>query len=135
MLTMTWDPSFVTGIKTIDQQHRQLFQVIAELHQELHGPHNLHAMREVVKGLAHYIRTHFTYEEGLMAEHGFPDLAPHQAQHVHFVRKVEEFERMLQEKDPQVDREISAFLRQWLSEHILGTDKHYVTYLKERGIE
>lgn len=135
MLSITWDPSFVTGIKSIDQQHRQLFLLITELHNELHGPRNLLALREVIKGLAYYTRTHFTDEEALMAVHDYPLLAAHQAQHQHFVAKVEEFEEKLAANDPMLDHEIGSFLREWLAKHILHTDKQYVEYLKERGVE
>ena len=46
--------------------------------------------REALDELVDYTKTHFTYEEGLMEQNGYPDFDSHKAQHKQMIEKVGE---------------------------------------------
>ncbi len=130
-----WDESFMVGISEIDRQHKLLVDIVNELYYEAGQKRGHEMLGRILGGLVEYTKTHFTYEEGLMAMHGYPDLENHQAKHRKLVAKVMEFQGRVTANDESVLEELLQFLKDWLAHHIQGTDKKYVPFLAEKGVK
>ncbi|MCK5343936.1 MAG: hemerythrin family protein, partial [Candidatus Heimdallarchaeota archaeon] len=90
--------------------------------------------REALDELVNYTKTHFAFEEGLMKDNGYPDYEPHKAQHEKMVKHVEE---VLAEYEQDHDTAMSnavEFLKDWLINHINGTDQKYSDFLISKGV-
>jgi len=129
-----WDDSFTVGVAEIDRQHKLLVDIINELHFESGQNSSYKMLERILNGLIEYTKTHFTYEEGLLAMHGYPDLEAHQAKHKKLVGRVMEFHGRVSAQDETVLEELLQFLKDWLVQHIQGTDKKYGPYLNGKGV-
>ncbi len=134
-LLFHWDESLMVGIAEIDRQHKLLVDIVNELYYEA-GQNSDHKMLgRILQGLVEYTKTHFTYEEGLLAMHGYPDLGPHQVKHKKLVARIMEFQGRVTANDEAVLEELLQFLKNWLASHIQGTDKKYVPFLTGKGVK
>jgi len=129
-----WNRSFETGIKTIDQQHRQLVKLLNDLaHQYVYGlePDQL---REIVDGLVEYAAYHFETEEGLWIEafEGDEWFTRHHRSHDGFVDKVRGMQARAEQSASLagVD-DLLSFLVSWLAHHILHDDRSMAVALLE----
>ncbi len=124
MEAFVWDPHFVTGIATVDEQHHRLVDIINQLGNTLIiGKPDASATQAVFHELAEYARFHFADEERVMVEAGIDarHLDEHRSHHRGFV---EQLVTMWQGRDAmeRPAEMLHGFLSAWLSFHILGED-------------
>lgn len=89
--TFRWTDAYRVNIVVLDQQHRNLFDIVNELDHALQEAKGDTALDSVLQELAHYAFAHFAAEESLMSKHRFPGLATHRTQHEMFRRRIEDF--------------------------------------------
>ena len=122
-----WTPDLSTGVPVLDEQHKAIFQWLAELESASAEQRTLFGVY-VITRLKHYMREHFAAEEALMKEAGFPGLEEHLAQHAEFRAKLEELQ--LKSISEDISTDTVRFLNYWLTNHIAKSDMAYVPYLK-----
>ncbi|MDO8340547.1 MAG: bacteriohemerythrin [Candidatus Woesebacteria bacterium] len=122
-----WTPNLSTGVPVLDEQHKAIFQWLAELESATAERRTLFGVY-VITRLKHYMREHFAAEEAMMKAAGYPDLAQHQAEHAEFRAKLEELQ--LRSIGEDISADTVNFLNHWLTNHIARTDMVYVPYLK-----
>jgi hemerythrin len=136
MSLMTWTEEMSVGVKALDEDHKRLIGMINELNDGLESGHTLRALESVVDGLFSYTRTHFAREERLFAQTSYPGTAAHKAEHERLIRRTINLQARIEAgQSPQLSMEAMAFLRQWLTEHIMGSDQSYKAHLNARGIK
>ena len=132
---LEWKDEYSVGIDSIDQQHRRLVNLINQLHTAVTYSTGEEFEREALDELVDYTKTHFTYEEGLMEQNGYPDFEPHKAQHKEMIQQVgdvlAEYEK---DQDTAMNNALS-YLSDWLINHINGTDKQYSSFLIGKGVK
>ncbi len=135
MVLIKWSEKYSVNIKKVDEQHKKLIEMINNLHGAmLHGKSH-EILGNIIDGLIDYTKTHFKTEEELMKNYGYPGYLSHKLQHDKFVRKVSEFQRKFEEGELTLSMEIMNFLKDWLLNHILGTDKKFGPFLNEKGVK
>ena len=134
MAPIAWSDTYSVGNTTLDDQHRRLFEVANSLEEAIEKNRGQRVMEAVLRELVGYTQEHFAFEEQLMAEAGYPDLAAHQARHRQLIQKVERFEYELNVEGHRISREVRDFLQGWLSSHILEEDKGYAEALAGRTV-
>lgn len=130
-----WKDGYSVGIDSIDQQHKKLLSLINQLQTAVDYSTGEQFEQEALDELVDYTKTHFTYEEGLMRDNDYPDFEPHKAQHEKMFNKVGE---VLAEYEKDHDTAMSntaEYLKDWLINHINGTDKEYSSYLISKGVK
>ena len=86
---------------------------------------------EIINRLIRYVKGHFEREELLMAEYKYPGLAKHRKQHQDFVRLIYAIRRIQTECPEKIDpRKLLAITEGWLKQHILKSDRDYISSLK-----
>ena len=134
MSFLMWSSDYSVKVRSMDEQHRKLIDLINQLHDGIKGGRGAEVLRPALASLVDYTRTHFAAEERLMQSNGFPGLAQHKAQHAALTAQALEIQKKVNSGDGQIGMEVLTFLRQWLINHIMGSDKMYGTYLSSRGI-
>ncbi|MDP1983469.1 MAG: bacteriohemerythrin [Sulfuritalea sp.] len=124
-----WSDSMSVGDRHIDEQHKILIDTINQLASaEVRNDRPLLAM--IIDELVNYTVYHFEYEERLIEAAGYPDLERHRHTHRGFVKWVGDLrEEFTYHRRRRLDDRILGFLRDWLSEHILGEDQRYSPYI------
>ncbi|MDH5613304.1 MAG: bacteriohemerythrin [Gammaproteobacteria bacterium] len=132
---LPWKDEYSVGIESIDQQHKKLINLINQLQTAVKYSTGEEFEREALDELVNYTKTHFTYEEGIMEQNGYPGFESHKSQHVRMIKKVEE---VLAEYENEPDSAMSNavnYLKEWLINHINGTDKEYSSFLIGKGVK
>lgn len=128
---MDWRKEYSIGIPEIDAQHKQLFECIDRLESAGDGRQRELAVYYVMEQLNDYARVHFAVEEIVMRLFDYPGLDAHASEHRAFTEKLKELESS--ELIEDIHLQAGKFLREWLVQHIQGSDKRYAAYLLENG--
>lgn len=127
-----FDISLITGNNEIDEQHKELISKINKLVaccEEKSG--KLEAIK-MLDFLSEYTEFHFTAEEKLQEETGYPGLEAHKAKHDEFRKSVAELHEMLLEEEGPSDAFVKAVNKNvidWLYDHIKGFDCSVASYI------
>ncbi len=132
---ITWKEGYSVGIDSIDMQHKKLLNLINNLQTAVDFSTGGAFERETLNELVDYTKSHFSYEEGLMEQHGYPDFEPHREQHQIMIARVEELLTEYQQDKDTAMKNATIFLRDWLINHINGTDKQYSAFLIGKGVK
>ena len=123
MFTFTND--CLIGISEIDEEHRQLFELIAKTDEALkNNDDSVTDALLLVNELKHYAALHFTHEEGYMKKINDPELKRQQKEHGAFIEKVNSynFSNITKDNASDIILELLEYLAKWLMGHILGSD-------------
>lgn len=134
MALFDWSDTLSTGIPSIDRQHRTLVDVLNELHDGILAGRGQATLTETFARLMQYTEDHFAYEEGLLRDAGYGELEAHIAFHRGLSARVVELKREFEGGNAGISLELLEFLRDWLRQHIVGTDKRYAPWLQARGV-
>ncbi len=135
MALINWDGSLSVNIAEIDQQHQKLVSMINELNDAMKQGKSKDVLGKIVTGLISYTAIHFKTEEKYFAQYGYPDADSHNSEHSAFVQKVTDVKERFESGQISLSIEIMNFLRDWLQNHIKGTDKKYSHFLNEKGLK
>lgn len=130
----SWETKYVFNIESIDNEHKTLISMVDDLYTAMKSGNSKTIIRETVQNLISYTRVHFRREEMLLKSIGYGGLAEHEAEHKAFIAKVNEFKKKVDDGKDDFSVEVASFLRDWLSTHILITDKKYVAEMKRFSI-
>lgn len=118
---------YLTGIDSIDDQHRRLFEIIASLHDAAEaskkGYDRYDFILETLAELKEYTETHFADEEEYMESINYAGLDAQRKAHRSFVERISKIElNELDENQEEYLANLTDFLIKWLSQHILKMD-------------
>jgi hemerythrin len=128
-ILVSWKDSYSVRIPQIDDQHKALIDLMNRLYAATQTGETLAAVAKALDELEDYTEVHFACEERLMTEHRYSGLAAHRSQHATFIRQLEGMQGKLDGGDPMIGIETLEFLRNWLADHILNSDRAYTREL------
>ncbi|MDR2745113.1 MAG: bacteriohemerythrin [Desulfovibrio sp.] len=128
-----WTSKLELHVPAIDNQHRKLCEYINDLYAAMKNNRTSSELQNVVKKLRNYTASHFGDEERLFNASQYPGIREHKEIHKKFVARLDDFEKQLKDGTATVSMELLTFLKDWLIEHIAGTDRGYVPYLQGRA--
>lgn len=126
-----WNDRYSVQIAEIDEQHKQLFEMIGNLSTAMKKGQSKEVLSEILDGLVKYAGQHFATEEKLFAEHNFPQQAEHKAKHDEFVGKIQEYNNLYSNGSNIVSVQLIGFLSDWLMKHIMKEDQEYAKFIVE----
>jgi len=129
----TWSDEYTVGIQEVDEQHKTLVGLLNQLHDAIHRKVGRVASREILDRLAEYTTTHFLLEESLMRVAGYPGFTIHKQQHEDLLHEVHDLQRKLDQEHVTITFELLHFLKSWLTQHIIESDKRFGAYLQKKG--
>jgi hemerythrin len=136
MPLMTWIEEMSVGVKVLDDDHKTLIAMLNELHDGIEAGHARAALESVIEGLSRYTRIHFGREERLFAQTGFPGGEAHKAEHYRLSRRVMNLQSRFESgQSIELSLETLNFLKNWLTDHIQGSDREYGPYFNAKGIK
>src|SRR3954471_17922288 len=85
-----WKEAYSVRIPQIDAQHKQLIRLINSLHAAMLQGKGAGVLDRILGELVHYTESHFAFEESMLQQRGYKDLASHQAEHRSLSKQVAE---------------------------------------------
>jgi hemerythrin len=128
-----WSDALSVGVTEIDDQHKELIKMLNKLNTAIHGGWGKETRREVINQLVEYTRVHFTTEESVMSIAGYPDVEAHKKKHHDLILKVKDYVSKYEKNPDASSYDLLFFLKQWLTEHIIKSDKALGDYLLANG--
>ncbi|MGE5475803.1 MAG: bacteriohemerythrin [Bacteroidales bacterium] len=131
-MTLAWSEAYAVGSAMLDSDHRILFNLLNQLQDATETGQSRSVVGTVVGVLVEYTEHHFRREEAAMAAAGYPNLEAHRAIHRDLEAQVRRIrDRWNAGERSVLDDEVLAFLKKWLTEHILGADKSYRPWIED----
>jgi hemerythrin-like metal-binding protein len=123
MALLQWKPNYSLGIEAVDYEHRELIDLINQLHEALtkDGAHiTVPAFfGELHKGIA----SHFALEETFMRGHGYDQLADHKADHERLLDEIRDIMDSWEDAtEPVAPEKLAEVLDNWFTRHFATHD-------------
>jgi len=131
MEPMLWDPNLETGHMVVDTQHQAIFKAFNKLLRAMNRGRGRDEVHITLVFLKDYTQRHFSMEEGLMAQSGYPDRERHGTLHREFIDKLDTISDR-SDRGASVTIALMQFMKDWLLEHIQVEDKRLVDFLSEQ---
>jgi hemerythrin len=125
-----WKEELSVGLDSIDLQHKELFRVINAFYNSIADNLGKAAILQAITDMEKYTIVHFTAEEGMMRRAGYVYLDKHMEEHKDFVAKVADFRKRYEEGRLLLSLEVTGFIKNWITNHIMKTDQQYRGQLK-----
>lgn len=134
MALFEWNDSYSVKVAVFDGHHKKLVGMINELHQAMVNRQANAVIEKILASLVDYTKYHFAEEEKLMKQHGYPGYQEQKKEHEDLVSQVADIQDRYKKGSLSVSLETMSFLKNWLSGHILGTDKKYSRFFADKGV-
>lgn len=136
---LEWNSQYELGIESIDNQHKELVNIIGRLSDLLvnatAGEDIYDAMVAIIEAVKVYTVEHFAYEEKLFDAFNYEDAERHKAEHNKLIQEIEVLDlRALDDNQIAHGKKILNYLITWVFKHISGSDFMYKACLKANGL-
>lgn len=126
-----WKDEYRIGIDEIDEQHKKIFDIANEVYELLKNDFyfdKYDRIVELLEDLKDYAKFHFSFEEDYMLSINYKGYFSQKVAHDRFIEKVNSFDLdAIDENQDQYVLEILDFIVDWISQHILKSDKKIVS--------
>jgi hemerythrin len=134
MTILTWNHAISVGVRAMDDQHAILMDTMNDLRRALIEGGGREQVSNELNRLILFTEMHFSSEERLLEQHGFPNAAQHREAHKRLLIQVRETTHHAQHSEDGQMRSLLGFLHDWYSTHIETVDQQYGQWFNERGI-
>lgn len=130
-----WENRFNTGYKRVDDQHKELVNILNKLYilvmsKDISKEDIEEELNNILKETVDYVAYHFSTEEAIMKAIDYSKFKQHVVKHRNFTNKVlEEVNNYKNGKEIDI-KGFTLFLRDWLFNHILVEDKVFISEVK-----
>ncbi|MEA4932548.1 MAG: hemerythrin family protein [Lawsonibacter sp.] len=130
-----FDQSIETGNQIIDSEHRQLIDAINRLLESCVRGDAASQSEKAIQFLNQYVHLHFSHEEQLQLQYGYPDYARHKMLHEGYKKVVADLttEYSKQGPSPTMLNKLNTNIGGWLITHIKREDKALAAYIQKKG--
>ena len=121
-----------TGNATIDQEHRELIRAVNKLLDACGEGKGRASMNETIQFLNQYVNQHFSHEERLQKQSGYPGMPAHRIFHENYKQTLKEITSQIAVSGPTIaelgklNKHISVLIT-----HITTEDKKLAAFLNQ----
>jgi hemerythrin-like metal-binding protein len=130
-----WEEKFSTGIQSIDNQHKEIFNYLNKLLEAMKIGQADKVILQILTALERYSKIHFQKEEFFFDRFNYASAKEHIAQHQFFIQKVADLKNDLKQGHFTLSIELLNFLKDWIENHILIVDKDYSDCFLKNGLK
>ncbi len=134
MPLMEWNDNMSVGLETADTHHKKLISMVNSLHESMLKGETNEVLGKILHALVVYTEKHFAYEEQLFQANNYPDFDAHKREHDELTAEVKELNIQFDSGKISLSIDVMNFLKNWLTDHIMQSDKKAGEYLNNKGI-
>lgn len=135
-MSITWREELAIGVEQIDSQHKELLARFDMLLNACKLGKGKDELTHLLNFLDEYVVSHFSDEEVLQKQSGFPDYEAHREEHAAFIARVKELKtRMDQDGEITISHllDTNKMLMDWLLRHITVRDREVGRHIKSQS--
>ncbi|MBF0310734.1 MAG: bacteriohemerythrin [Magnetococcales bacterium] len=130
------------GVERLNSDHRRLVNRMARfattmtnLTRHKPSPQDWREIDQLLTFLNDFMREHFTLEEQMFTQHGYPQLAQHKREHEVLRNRVTDLTRRLsREREVLGVMDLHQLLFEWFITHIQKSDAAYRDFFQKKGL-
>jgi hemerythrin len=130
MLSLRWSSSHAVWLTEIDDDHREIFEVLANLREALTSPSAPASIRQVTQRLYTCLKEHFAHEERLMRAARYGSLRWHKQQHNGALKRVRQCMLDIDQGHTDAGLALIEYLSAWLRDHSGVADRMMCAFLR-----
>lgn len=138
MKKFIWTNEYSLGIGIIDEQHQHFFEIANQIYSKLEEEKNKRVdIVIIINELKDYAFYHLATEEKYFNQFAYSDMDEHMNQHAMFRQKSDEYLTRVENQNEDIEKlalEVADFATNWLSDHIVVSDRLYAPLFKEHGL-
>jgi hemerythrin len=131
MTYFKWGADLSVGNSFIDHDHRRLIGYVNDLHSATTKGKGREVVESILVALIKYTQEHFQREEHHMERMHFAGIEAHKQQHRELLQQVLALQEKYKEGHITVAAQVSHLLRDWLSLHIMKSDKKLAAAIRK----
>jgi len=127
-----WSDSYSMGIKVIDDQHKELINIVNDIFSHATGREweEHEYFKDIIKQAVDYIKNHFATEEKIMISTKYNGYEAHKKIHEEFILKVVQTAKDYETGKRLTLTNFGYFLKDWVLSHVAVMDKKYSDYFR-----
>ncbi|MBF0127613.1 MAG: hemerythrin family protein [Magnetococcales bacterium] len=129
MDTLQWSESLSVGFQEVDDDHKKLVVMLNTLITAIQEKNSRSIIGKVLHELISYTSWHFRHEERLMQTYRFKGFLAHKGEHAELINQAGELQRKFTHEGVDLTQDVLEFLKTWLTNHILKTDREMGLFL------
>jgi hemerythrin len=133
MTHLAWKDEFSVNVALMDEDHKQLLEIIGRLYDALSTGAERHVPLGICDELIEHTLVHFEHEERWFDDLHYPRAAEHRRMHDKLKQRIVEYRGQLCAEPPPALEQFELFT-DWLAHHITGEDRSYGAWLNTQGI-
>ncbi|MDH3546388.1 MAG: bacteriohemerythrin [Gammaproteobacteria bacterium] len=122
MTLIDWKDSFKVGVPEVDHEHRELIEMINDLHEAMHKGAGQDTILESLGEIYAQIAAHFALEEKMMRKAHYPALPEHKQDHETLLDDLREIMDEVEDDGVFNEAQLSVDLERWFSDHFRTHD-------------
>ncbi len=132
---MEWNDSLATGVELIDTEHKELIRRINDVIEASRERKGKDVVESTLRFLGEFIIKHFSDEENIQRQSGYPQYPQHKMLHEQFIADYNELVRKFKEEGSSLNVVLSTnrIVVDWLIKHIHAVDKQFAKYYREHN--
>lgn len=131
-----WRDKYSVGNVDIDREHKHLFDIAKDALEIVNPRERTMKLKEIIKNLYDYMKTHFEHEEKYMEEVDYPQIKAHKKLHAQIILSLNEFILEIPELNTErFEKELASLIEIALVQHILLEDRKIMDWAIQNGLQ
>ena len=122
MSLLEWQPEFSVGIDSVDAEHRELIDLINDLHRQMAAGSTQETVIENLGEIFARISAHFALEEAEMKNRRYDEYEAHKASHELLLDELRDIMDQVEDDGSYDEARLSSRLGDWFGEHFRTYD-------------
>jgi hemerythrin len=119
MALIEWRKEFETGVADVDHEHRELVDLINQLHEQVTAGASSDRIQDFLGEVFAKIAAHFALEESIMRKHAYDEYEAHKAEHE---KLLDEIRDIMDGATADYGTALSETVRDWFVNHFKSKD-------------
>ena len=119
MTLIEWRKEFETGVADVDHEHRELVDLINQLHEQVSAGASPDHIQDFLGEVFAKIAAHFALEESIMRKHAYDEYEAHKAEHE---KLLDEIRDIMDGATADYGTALSETVRDWFVNHFKSKD-------------
>ncbi len=141
MSPIVWNKRYDVNVRELDEQHKQLAEFVNVMNDAVKAREDRATILKGIADLIEHARLHFSTEESLMQQYGYPDYDKHKQEHKDLLNLLSDIKGKFVKRShsfADFDYDLAdnwlVIHTDWFSVHITHSDRDLGVFLNERNI-